>query len=135
MSFCYRGLHFSLPCASLRVDLHAIPMLERQFICFSATSLRPIAFAVIFSPELVLRNPSAFFLCCFHLMHSLLLPAFFHTGVFILWGMHLLACLILLRSCPVLLDALSLLLFCSHLACYQSKGCFCGSCFVHLLQK
>ena len=132
---CYRGCILHLHHVSSRVDLHVILMLERQFICFSPISLRPSAFAVIFSPELVLRNPSAFFLCCLHLMHSLLLPAFFHTGVFILWGMHLLACLILLRSCPVLLDALSLLLFCSHLACYQSKGCFCGSCFVHLLQK
>ena len=61
---CYRGLHLNLPCASLRVDLHVILMLERQFICFLLISLRPSALPVIFSCALGLRNPSAFFSCC-----------------------------------------------------------------------
>ena len=64
MTFCYRGLHFHLTCASPRVDLNVTSFLECQIICFLLVSLRPSALAVIFSPELGLRNPSAFFSCC-----------------------------------------------------------------------
>ena len=84
---CYRGLHFHLPCASLRVDPHVILMLERQFICFLPMSLRPSALAVIFSRALGLRNPSAFFSCCLHTHAFLVTSCFFfpHRCLHSLW--------------------------------------------------
>ena len=132
---CYRGCILHLHHVSSRVDLHVILMLEHQFICFSPVSLRPSAYAVIFSCALGLRNPSAFFTCWLHFMITCHIFWFYITQVSSSMWKWLNACQNASRSCPVLLDALSLLLFCSHLACYQSKGRLCGNCFVHLLQK
>ena len=79
---CYRGLHLNLSCASTRVDLNVIPILERHFICFLLVFLRSSALAVIFSCALGLRNPSAFS-CAVVFSHAYMTPSTYIINAFL----------------------------------------------------